>query len=223
MTQAEFEAVGLHVLNSQATGDLIYASSISQLSRLGIGSTNDVLHVAGGIPAWSATLAGITLTSPTINGTIATTGLTMPLHTSGAISFNVGDALLRTIDSDALVIRGATQSSGSSPAFWLWGRDHAQAGALWIATPDAAGTGDILRFTISGKLATAVATWSVVTQTGLDITSGSSLKYNGTQVIGARVVDARCDDAINSGDATTDGVIDSLRDAMVAHGLVAAA
>lgn len=78
MTQAEFEAVGLHVLNSQATGDLIYASSISQLSRLGIGSTNDVLHVAGGIPAWSATLAGITLTSPTINGTIATTGLTMP-------------------------------------------------------------------------------------------------------------------------------------------------
>ncbi|KKN10585.1 hypothetical protein LCGC14_1035240, partial [marine sediment metagenome] len=43
------------------------------------------------------------------------------------------------------------------------------------------------------------------------------------QVVGTRVVDARCDDAINSGDATTDGVIDALRDAMIAHGLIAAA
>jgi len=53
MTQLEFEAVGLHVLNSQATGDLIYASSASQLTRLGIGSTNAFLVVTGGIPAWS--------------------------------------------------------------------------------------------------------------------------------------------------------------------------
>jgi len=83
MTQAEFEAVGLHVCDSQATGDLLYASSGSQLSRLGIGATNAVLHVAGGIPAWSSTLAGLTLTSPTINGTIATTGLTLPAITLG--------------------------------------------------------------------------------------------------------------------------------------------
>ena len=45
-------------------------------------------------------------------------------------------------------------------------------------------------------------------------------KVNGTQVVGARVIDARADDAINSGDATTDGVIDCLRDAMIAHGLL---
>jgi hypothetical protein len=42
------------------------------------------------------------------------------------------------------------------------------------------------------------------------------------KVVGARVIDARCDDTINSGDATTDGVIDALRDAMIAHGLIAA-
>ncbi len=56
LTQAEFEAVGLHVLNSQATGDLIYASSATQLSRLGIGSTGQLLIVAGGIPSWTTTL-----------------------------------------------------------------------------------------------------------------------------------------------------------------------
>ncbi|KKM98747.1 hypothetical protein LCGC14_1154930, partial [marine sediment metagenome] len=51
----------------------------------------------------------------------------------------------------------------------------------------------------------------------------SILDVNSAQVVGTRVVDARCDDAINSGDATTDGVIDALRDAMITHGLLAAA
>lgn len=46
--------------------------------------------------------------------------------------------------------------------------------------------------------------------------------HSGTQVVGPRVVDARCDDAVNSGDATTDGVIDALRDAMITHGLIEA-
>lgn len=53
MTQAEYEAVGGHVCSSQATGDLIYASSAAQLSRLGIGTTGKVLTVVGGVPAWA--------------------------------------------------------------------------------------------------------------------------------------------------------------------------
>jgi hypothetical protein len=38
------------------------------------------------------------------------------------------------------------------------------------------------------------------------------------------VVDARCDDTINTAamDTTTAGVIDALRDAMISHGLIAA-
>lgn len=48
-------------------------------------------------------------------------------------------------------------------------------------------------------------------------------KVDDVQVVGPQVVDARCDDAVNSGDATTDGLIDALRDAMIAHGLIAAA
>lgn len=48
-------------------------------------------------------------------------------------------------------------------------------------------------------------------------------KVNDVQVVSNRVIDARCDDAIDSGDATTDGVIDALRDAMITHGLIAAA
>lgn len=57
----------------------------------------------------------------------------------------------------------------------------------------------------------------------IDLASGKVYKLDGTQVVGTRVIDARCDDALNSGDATTDGVIDALRDAMITHGLIAAA
>jgi hypothetical protein len=36
------------------TADIIYSSSGSTPARLGIGSTNDVLTVAGGVPTWAA-------------------------------------------------------------------------------------------------------------------------------------------------------------------------
>ena len=49
-------------------------------------------------------------------------------------------------------------------------------------------------------------------------------EVDGTQVVSNRVVDARCDDTINTSawDSTTAGVLDSLRDAMITHGLIAA-
>lgn len=77
LTQAEFEAVGLHGFNSQATGDLAYASSSSQLSRLGIGSASDILTVSGGIPAWTSTptLAGLTMTGDIAMGENDLTGV----------------------------------------------------------------------------------------------------------------------------------------------------
>ena len=61
LTQAEWEAVGSHILNSQATGDIIYAASSSQLSRLGKATDGNILQLASGLPAWTA--------SPTIGST----------------------------------------------------------------------------------------------------------------------------------------------------------
>jgi len=66
LTQAEWEGVGTHVFNSQATGDIVYASSATQLSRLAKGTDTHVLILSSGIPAWS-TSTGITAV-----GTIAT-------------------------------------------------------------------------------------------------------------------------------------------------------
>jgi hypothetical protein len=42
------------------TGDILYASAANTPSRLGIGSTGQVLTVSGGIPAWSTPSSGVT-------------------------------------------------------------------------------------------------------------------------------------------------------------------
>ena len=55
LTEAEYDSITAHQFDSQATGDIMYASSSSQLSRLGIGSTGAILTVTGGVPVWDTT------------------------------------------------------------------------------------------------------------------------------------------------------------------------
>tara|TARA_Y100000310_G_scaffold2728_1_gene3537 strand:- start:5301 stop:5975 length:675 start_codon:yes stop_codon:yes gene_type:complete len=52
LSRAEWEGITTHRFDSQATGDILYASSATQLSRLSIGAANKVLISSGGIPAW---------------------------------------------------------------------------------------------------------------------------------------------------------------------------
>ena len=58
------------VIASQAIGDLFYASSVTAIARLGIGATNTVLGVSGGIPTWLASLAKMTSGSYTGDSTV---------------------------------------------------------------------------------------------------------------------------------------------------------
>jgi len=63
LTQAEFiasDGTG-HVFDSQAAGDILYASSTTVLARLAKATDGNVLELASGLPAWTA--------SPTIGST----------------------------------------------------------------------------------------------------------------------------------------------------------
>ena len=64
-------------LGSDATGDIYYRNSGGNLTRLGIGSSGQVLGVSAGLPAWQASGSGITVGTTTI-----TSG------TSGRVAFN---------------------------------------------------------------------------------------------------------------------------------------
>lgn len=66
-------------LSSDATGDIYYRNSSGILTRLGIGSTGNILTVSGGLPSWAApatsgTVTSIATTSPITGGTIISTG-----------------------------------------------------------------------------------------------------------------------------------------------------
>lgn len=87
LTQAEYEAIDGHELESQATGDIIYASSATQLSRLAI-VAGRLLGVVGGIPSWLAfgTGAGAPAegnhTTPVMTATVAGHVPTPPNNTT---------------------------------------------------------------------------------------------------------------------------------------------
>jgi len=78
LTEAEWEGIDSHQFQGQATGDVLYASSASQLSRLGIGSDTEVLTLASGIPSWAAIPAAAagSLTGTTLVATVVTSSLT---------------------------------------------------------------------------------------------------------------------------------------------------
>ena len=109
LTQGEFEGVGLHVFNSQATGDIVYASSSSQLTRLGKATDGDVLTLASGIPSWATPTVG------DITGVTAGTGLTGG-GTTGTVTVNL--ALTGLVDTaiangDFIVFTDTTDSNAT--------------------------------------------------------------------------------------------------------------
>jgi len=236
LSETEYDSVGAHGFNSQATGDIMYASSATQLSRLGI--TNDrILISSGGVPAWSNTLPAFTL-----SGTVTLDGQ--------AFDAGSGDAQVNTTGEGKGIIAKSTQGGASGAVFlgihdsatpansdiltMLEGRGDDDGGterrygyfAIQIEDVQAASYASKMKWVT--RLATAwnnAMTLSGAGELWVDtfVNPDDGVKVAGTQVVGARVIDARVDDAINSGDATTDGVIDALRDAMVTHGLIAAA
>jgi hypothetical protein len=76
------------------TGDIIYASAANTPARLGIGSTDQVLKVTGGVPAWGAS------PSPSFVGVSAvrSSSFTVNSATATAISLNSADEF----DTDAI-------------------------------------------------------------------------------------------------------------------------
>jgi len=143
LTQAEWEAVDGHVVNSQAVGDLIYAETTSSLQRLAIGSANDVLRVTGGKPDWQATSFITSL------GTIATgvwqgTDVGVAYGGTGASTLTDGGVLLGS--GTAAITAMAVLTDGQMIVGDGTGDPVAESGAT-LRTSIGVGTGDSPSFT----------------------------------------------------------------------------
>jgi hypothetical protein len=100
LTQSEFEGVGLHVFDSQATGDMVYASSGSQLSRLAKGADNTVLQMGGSnIPEW---VSDLDLNSSSANEPLITITNTHADATGGFLKFVKDPASGQGADNDVM-------------------------------------------------------------------------------------------------------------------------
>ena len=172
---ADFAAFGqpvdtsLKALNPETTlGDISYRSSTANTNtRLGIGSTGNVLTVAGGVPTWAAPAGGgkvlqvlSTTKSDTFTSTATTytdiTGLSVTITPSSASSkilvfFNLSGGA--TEIANARLVRGATAIAVGDAA----GSRNRSAGDFAIfATP-------IVETLVSGSYLDSPATTSATT------------------------------------------------------------
>ncbi len=103
---AEYTGIGVHILDGQAIGDLIYASSILQLSKLGIGAASTILSSQGGIPSWRtpanilADLSGQAGADFSMN-THKITNVTDPASAQDAVTKNYIDTRIKTVKKSA--------------------------------------------------------------------------------------------------------------------------
>lgn len=70
-------------LTSYTTGDLIYASSSSVLSKLGVGTNGYVLTMSGGLPTWQVNVASSPLTTKGDIYVYSVTNTRLPVGTNG--------------------------------------------------------------------------------------------------------------------------------------------
>jgi hypothetical protein len=98
------------------TGDTIYSSSGSTPARLGIGTTGQVLTVAGGVPSWATPAGGggkvLQVLSATRTGEVGTSSTTYAQITSLSIAITPSSA-----SSQILVlanINGVQKNAGNS-------------------------------------------------------------------------------------------------------------
>ena len=106
LSKSEWEAIGGHIFNSQAAGDIMYASTTSQLTRLGIGTANQVLATNSGAtaPEWVSSVASATLaaTVTVIDSTDTSSYIAMfdsatgslAAKTDAGITYNAGTGML---------------------------------------------------------------------------------------------------------------------------------
>jgi hypothetical protein len=207
--------IDLPAANSTAMldiGNLIYATGLGatgttlSTGKVGIGvvAPTNTLHVAGSVAIGS------------------------PSHTDGVLNIESGRADLSA--STNLVYMGVGTSSnyagfnfqGCAASDMFFGRANSS-DDLIISSMGGSAT-EIIRFKQAGKVGILDNNPAEVLDVTGNINSTGVIKIDDVQVVSNRVVDARCDDAINdtTWDSTTAGVLDSLRDCLISHGLLSA-
>jgi hypothetical protein len=149
--------------SSYTVGDILYASSTTALSKLGIGTAGQVLKVASGVPSWATDQnSGGTVTSIT---NAADTGTGTAITGSGTFTYTGGTNITTSVSGTTVTINtSATTNTGTVTS---------------IATGNGISGGTI---TTSGTLTVSGGDGLNQTSTGLEVDS-TVVRTSGTQTI----------------------------------------
>lgn len=128
------------------TGDTIYSSSGSTPARLGIGTTGQVMTVAGGVPTWAAAASSVPANAGATVATAQTTSSATytDLATAGpAVTVTTGTKALVIVTS-AMRDTGGTQNVGYM--------SYAVSGATTVAATDASAIAFVSTNISAGKV-----------------------------------------------------------------------
>jgi hypothetical protein len=97
------------------TGDVLYASATNTLSKLGVGSTGQVLTIAAGVPSWATPSSG---TVSSVSGTTNRISVTSPTTTPviDISSSYVGQATITTLGTIATGVWNGTAIANANLA-----------------------------------------------------------------------------------------------------------
>lgn len=137
--------------STYTTGDVLYASAANTLSKLGIGSSGQVLKQVGGVPTWATFSGGINYFSSNPDAEADTTGWT-----------GYDDSAATPVDLTGGTFSPATWTrSTSSPlrgsANFLFTPSAAGKGIAFTITPERADYGQVLAINIDAEYTTATA------------------------------------------------------------------
>jgi hypothetical protein len=123
-------------ITSYAAGDILYASATNVLSKLSIGSSNQLLTVSGGLPTWSTVSTGVASlsavgSSPNANAATIT-GSTLNLQPADGSNPGVLTAIAQTI--------GGVKTFSSTPVMNALSLAGTGSGTITIQPQSAAGT-----------------------------------------------------------------------------------
>ena len=204
--------------STYTTGDILYASASNTLAKLAIGSTGQVLKVAGGIPSWAAdTNTGLTSVGITETGdalTITNTPLTAngDINIAGAGTSSqviLGDLTLATLPVD-----GVTSVGLSMPAaFTVTNSPVTSTGNLTVTgagTTSQVVLGDGSLGTLPVDGVTSVGSGAGLTGGPITSTGSLAVDYSATGIIGdagGHSGFAESDDLILLGDDSASGAV----------------
>jgi len=188
------------------TGDLLYGSASNTWSRLGVGSTGQILRVAGGVPTWGVDYTGtVTSVAATVPSFLSISG--SPITTSGTLAIGYSGTALPTANGGT----GLTSFTANQVFYASSTSAFAQSANLTFDGTNlglSGGTANGVAYLNGSKVLT---TGSALTFDGTNFATSGNITLNNAQYFQGKTSGGSTVRllGINSGDTAYVGAIDS--------------